>query len=89
MSMMVAAVLSLPGDVLGDLRVGEQLLEVVIVPAQFLFTGHQVVDRAMTLFTDLDPGAHFGGRVPLLEPLVAADGARDEVVEIERFVAAA
>jgi hypothetical protein len=54
----------------------------VLVPAQFLFVRHQVMDRVVARLADLDPLAHPPGSVPLLEPLVPVQGPGDEVVEV-------
>jgi hypothetical protein len=62
---------------------------VIVMPAQLLFVGHQVVDRLVARFADLDPLVHLLARVPLLEPLVAVQGPGDEVVEVVGFLAPA
>ena len=79
---MFAGSFPLPLDVLADLRVGQELLQGVVVPAQFLLVRHQVVDRSVARLSNLDPPAHLLARVPLPEPLVAVQGPGNEVVEV-------
>ncbi len=52
------------------------------MPSQFLFVGDQIMDRCVAEFADLDSRSHLLPRVPLLEPLVAVKGSRDEVMKV-------
>lgn len=79
---------ALPGDVLGHLGMCQQRLDRVMIPAQLLFVGNQIVDGPMAVPAKVDAALHLFAGEPLFEPLVASERAGDQVMEIVGFVRA-
>jgi len=67
----------------------EQLLQRIALSTQLLLVGHQIVDRPVTRPANLDPRTNLLLAESLLEPLVAAESARDQVVRVVGLLTAA
>jgi hypothetical protein len=72
---------SLPGKILGHLRMRDHLFPAVVV-APKLFLGKQFMQHVVALLAKLNTTrAHLFFRKPLLEPLVAVNRARNEMMK--------
>ena len=59
---------------------GQDCVDGVVVPAQFLFAGNQPVDTAMTVSANRDRLLHLLSSEAFLKPLVRVHGSGDQVV---------
>jgi hypothetical protein len=72
-----------------NLGMSQQLLPRIVVTANFLFIGDQVVDGLMAGLAEVQPLSHLLPAESSFEPLVRVQGARDEMVEVVGFFTAA
>ena len=67
----------------------EQFFPGIVMASQLFLAGDLVVDRVVAFSAEVQPGLHLRAGEAFLEPLIAVQGAGDEMVKVMRCCTAA